>query len=88
MVDEAGSIEQLQFFRTRVGSTPEQYMRYTGNLVSSAHNPLVLGSNPSGPTNQAAYLAASWGERYPTLRSQAQGPRLARPSKSCEAIRP
>jgi len=25
MGDEAGSIEQLQFFRTRVGSTLEQY---------------------------------------------------------------
>ena len=29
-----------------------------GNLVPSAHNPLVLGSNPSGPTNQPVEAAA------------------------------
>ena len=49
MRDEEGSAVQLQFFRTRAGSTREQYRGTQRNLVSSAHNPLVLGSNPSGP---------------------------------------
>jgi hypothetical protein len=37
---------------SRIGSTQEQYRGTQRNLGSSAHNPLVLGSNPSGPTNQ------------------------------------
>jgi len=49
--DEGVTVEKLQFFRTRAGGTQEQYRGMQRNSVSSAHNLLVLGSNPSGPTN-------------------------------------
>ena len=41
MKDEEGSLEQLQFFKTRVGSTQEQRRDLRKNLLTSAQNPLV-----------------------------------------------
>jgi hypothetical protein len=45
---------------SRIGSTQEQYRGTQRNLGSSAHNPLVLGSNPSGPTNQTRSNPETW----------------------------
>jgi hypothetical protein len=48
MKDEDGIAKQSQFFRTRYGSTQAQRRDIQMNLLQPAHNPLVLGSNPSG----------------------------------------
>jgi hypothetical protein len=42
------------------------------NLLQSAHNPLVLGSNPSGPTNQTIETPAVQGTSQET-RDRATG---------------
>lgn len=51
MRDEEGSPRELQFLRTRAGSTQEQFGGTQRNLLASAYDPLVLGSIPRGHIN-------------------------------------